>query len=318
MILYHCASIAEKTSPQLSLIREFVNFVTFSFIIVTGFLCGWYYVNKLDIVSQSSVIKRLIVRGLKIIIIFIFSNVILYIVGIFNRNRLSEATTTFADSCRNLLLSPNGDLIAFEILLPIGFFLMLAPLVIMRRHTLGMAVFFTVITIYLGKYIDILSTVTFGGIGLIAGCLFQAEWAKKILVSYKKNVMISLVFLFLFFCVIMSMRIFHFPLPYHLYFTLKTVLWFLGFLIIVKLTDNKFLSDSFEFLGNYTLLGYMSQMLIIRLIYLLLLKTGLRGYYYYITNVLISTILLFIFLKIIALLRNKIPFFNNTYRLIFQ
>jgi hypothetical protein len=317
MVLYHCSSIAEITSPELSVIRKSLNFVTFSFLIITGFLCGWHYVPQMTIISRKAVRKRLSVRALKIILIFLFSNILLYAFGIFDRTIQLNAISTLTDFC-NLFLFPNGNLIAFEILLPIGLFLLLSPFILMQKPILSAAIFFTVVTVILGHYIGILSTVAFGGIGLIAGSIVQSTWARKYLTVFKENKLTYLAVFIVCSCTIMLLKYFNISFQFHIYYTFETILWFLGFLAITRLLDNKNLSDIFVFLGKYTLLGYMAQMLIIRLIYMFLTSASITGFYYYISNVLISTILLYIFLKIITLSRNHSTVFNSAYRFVFQ
>jgi len=177
---------------------------------------------------------------------------------------------------------------------------------------------FVLATIYLSRYIGIFSTVAFGGIGLFAGSLCHMASVKSHLDFYKYNKRFFLILLLICFSVLLVLHIFSITLPFHLTFTYLTFSWFLTFLSLSRLSDNNYLSNALAFAGHYTLLGYIAQMLIIRLIYIFLNKAGVGGYNYYIINVLISTALLHIFLHVISFIRNQSSIFDKAYRFVFQ
>lgn len=323
MILFHCASMATNASSELLDIANYISFIHFAFLIITGFLCGWYYVPQLESASPVTVRKRLRFRALKIIMILLFSNVALYATGIFDHSKLRDAISTFDDLSRNLLLSVKGSLIAFEILLPIALFLLFASFILRGKHILAISVLFTGVAIFLGNWSSTFNTVAFGGIGFIAGLLSQSSLTKKILTFYEETSVTGDFIIFLG-CLlsILLLKYFFFLcssfLPFHFYYTAETFFWFFGLLAIIKLIGSDFLSDSCAFLGSYTLLGYILQMLIIRSIFLLLNSMDVTGYYYYIANVFISTILLFLILQVVSKIRNNYKIFNSLYRFIFQ
>ena len=318
MIFYHSASMAFNKSPELLKIADFIQFIHFAFLIITGFLCGWYYLPKLDSVSQKSVSKRLQIRALKIGLILITLNTFIYAFNILDFNKLLPAIATFPDLLNNLLLSVKGSLIAFEILLPIALFLLFASFILVQKNILIITFLFTGITLYLGQWGTTVNTIAFGGIGLIAGVLSQTEWVKKTFAYYKKDPSTSFIVFIGCICSILFLKFLYSSLPFHFYYTAEACCWFLGLLAIVQLTGSHLIADSLVLFGNYTLLGYISQMFIIRIIYKLLSNIGITGFFYYVTCVFISTIFLFLLLKVVDNFRMHYKSFNSTYRLIFQ
>ena len=49
MIFFHCASMTMDIYPDLRIVPKILDWLHFGFILMSGFLCGWYYSPKVKI-----------------------------------------------------------------------------------------------------------------------------------------------------------------------------------------------------------------------------------------------------------------------------
>jgi peptidoglycan/LPS O-acetylase OafA/YrhL len=130
MVLYHWLNYFY--GPQGD-IYKYLRFLTPSFIFVTGFLISHVHFSKYG-VGSSSLSKRLFLRGVKLLGVFVALNVLVSLVDpdSFLRNTFSEsAALANLDAVfftAGITSSEAGKVASFGILVPISYVLMLAAL----------------------------------------------------------------------------------------------------------------------------------------------------------------------------------------------
>jgi len=77
MLLYHMMSMAAAHYDVEPFLRH-LNFVHASFIFISGWLVGSYYATKVSNGQAITVYRRLLVRGLKLIGLFLVVNIVMY------------------------------------------------------------------------------------------------------------------------------------------------------------------------------------------------------------------------------------------------
>jgi peptidoglycan/LPS O-acetylase OafA/YrhL len=134
MVLYHWLNYF--AGPQGSFYR-YLSFLPPSFICITGFLISHVYLSKYRI-TDARLPRRLLVRGLKILGIFILLNaaISLLIPKSYHGRRFFESFSV--DTLQSIFVTGNmtsGRVVAFYVLVPIGYLLLLsAGLLIACRY----------------------------------------------------------------------------------------------------------------------------------------------------------------------------------------
>jgi hypothetical protein len=118
-----------------------LGFLPPSFILIAGFLVGQVYAKKYSLDTWKPY-ARLLVRGLKLLMLFLVLNVAHCIIS---KRDLVEGLWDFADHARTIFISGNNREGIFEVLLPIAYFLILAPgLLWIRSRTKGAVTVFAI------------------------------------------------------------------------------------------------------------------------------------------------------------------------------
>jgi hypothetical protein len=123
MVVYH--SINYTTQPYLAF--QYIGFLPPSFILIAGFLITNIYSARYS-VYDSRPYKRLLLRGAKLLALFTALNVVAHAV------RGSAGVGLYIEHWFEVYVLGSGRLAAFEVLLPISYLLLLAPLFIMADH----------------------------------------------------------------------------------------------------------------------------------------------------------------------------------------
>jgi hypothetical protein len=171
MVVYH----AINYSAFRSMAFRFLAFLPWSFILIAGFLVGQVYAAKYDLETWKPYL-RLAVRGFKLLMLFLVLNVTYCI--ILERNFL-DGIFEFADRSGAIFLSGNGREGIFEVLLPIAYFLLLAPALLWLRSRVSGAVIFCAAGIFLlcaalemnGLFYKNLSLLSAGLLGMACGLI---------------------------------------------------------------------------------------------------------------------------------------------------
>ena len=175
MVVYH----AINYSAFRPMAFRFLGFLPSSFILIAGFLVGQVYAAKYDLKTWKPYL-RLGVRGFKLLVLFLVLNVTYCI--ILERNFL-YGILEFADRSNAIFLSGNGREGIFEVLLPIAYFLLLAPALLWLRSRVSGAIVFCAAGIFLmcvalemnGLFYKNLSLLSAGFLGMACGLIPMAS-----------------------------------------------------------------------------------------------------------------------------------------------
>jgi peptidoglycan/LPS O-acetylase OafA/YrhL len=264
MVLYHWLNYF--VSPQ-GHIYNYLRFLTPSFIFISGFLISHIYFSNQN-VTDPTISRRLLQRGLKILAIFIFLNALRGFI-------IPDSRSGFVPepwSIRNLIaiyatgnVSVGGSKVAiFPILVPIGYLLLLsAGLAIVSRYykyTFQSAcLFFTLSVVILGlmglEYGN-LEHLTIGLIGVTLG-YFPAHR----LTGFVRHQRVLVTF-YVVYIVIVSVWTVAYPI--------QVVGVFLNIMLIYLFslrTREQVGSEHVALLGKYSLFGYIAQIAVLQMLY---------------------------------------------------
>lgn len=130
MVVFHAINYyAVDLSPLLLYLR----FVSGGFIFMSGYVITTFYATKW-ITNPSRVVGRLLVRGFKLVALFTLINLAIAALSVRNFNEIEFGLPQFVDRAFDIYLVGSGKHAAFEILLPIGYLLMLSPLVLWLKR----------------------------------------------------------------------------------------------------------------------------------------------------------------------------------------
>jgi peptidoglycan/LPS O-acetylase OafA/YrhL len=129
MVLYH----ALNYSTELQLGFKYVGFLPPSFIFITGFLMAMVYFPRPP-ERDAATGGRMVVRGLKLLILFTVLNIAGTLVSSRNYNGQPLGLKLFFSHWEDIYFNGAGNMAAFEVLLPIAYLLLLGPLLLLLRR----------------------------------------------------------------------------------------------------------------------------------------------------------------------------------------
>jgi len=265
MVLYHWLNYFVSSGADF---YKYLRFLTPSFICISGFLISHTYLARYDI-SDTRLTKRLIARGLKLLGVFILLNTFLSVLvsdpyhgkASFFQMGLKEALATYVAG--NVFIAGVGRGVAFYILVPIGYLLLLSAglLVVCRwyRYTFHVVcVFFLlgILALHLrGFQSGNLELLTIGLLGVILGYVPAA----RINTLGKYAVPLAAAYL----CYLVAITLWHeiFPLQVAGVCLSLAIIYLLG----TRGGEPGVVRRSVLLLGKYSLVGYIAQVVILQL-----------------------------------------------------
>ncbi len=262
MVLYHWLNYF--IGPQGSF-YVYLRFLPPSFIFITGFLISQVYLRKYQI-TDARIPQRLVIRGLKILAIFIILNALISLVIPEAGNGKSFTESFSVGNLTAIYITGNsagGKLAAFTILVPIGYLLIFSAglLVLCRvyKHIFHVAsiIFLSIIFIFSlnGVKNDILELFTIGLLGVSVGYI----------PIQKVNAVLRhpLALLFAYLCYLIAIRVWDVPYPLQIIGVCLTVtvIYWLGTIS----GETGAIPRSVVLLGKYSLFGYIAQIAILQL-----------------------------------------------------
>ncbi len=126
MVVYHAMSIASTAGAEAF---RYIRFISGSFIFISGFVVVRFMWDRFESAPRETTL-RLVLRGLKVLLIFTVLNLAIHASGFGNADKQQLGVTGFARNAETIFLSGDGRQSSFVILLPIAYLLMLSPLFI--------------------------------------------------------------------------------------------------------------------------------------------------------------------------------------------
>lgn len=315
MLLYHAASVSSYTI--LHRVTDRIHFIHFAFLVVTGFLCGFHYYASAQM-APGRIQRKILLRALKILIIFIAGNIIFHLLG-FGHTRWQHiwGNTNIMTFLHEMFLSLHDDDIAFEILYLIAAFLAIAAIIIRLRY-LKWIIGGMILSPILIPGSPILF-IAFGCTGMLLGILAQegrlasvAYWIHKYLWMAPFMLILNLWFA-------PKPGTWPFGSEGQLFFFLfQASVWFFSFLWIVQRYFNPWFRSQVIMVGRYTLPAYLIQMAGTRILYKILGFYAITDYIYYGLCLLIMVIVMWLMIYTVDHLRKREPLLDIAHHMVFE
>jgi hypothetical protein len=256
MVIYH--AINYSTFSPLAF--QLLAFLPLSFLLITGFLVSQVYAAKYDLRTWRPY-TRLAIRGSKLFLLFAVLNIAYYIAL---QHGLFDGTAEFLARSRTIFLSGNDRTAIFEVLLPIAYFLLLAPGLLWLRSRTSSAITICTVAVILvclglelsNRPIKNLTLLSVGILGMSLG-LISIQTIDRLAQKW-----IPVLLLYLLYRVLS----YHFGEPYAIQMLASVV----GILVLYCCALHQKLSDWFHrqmiLFGQYSLVAYLLQIALLQII----------------------------------------------------
>jgi hypothetical protein len=265
MVLYHW--INYFIGPQWPY-YFYLRFLTPSFIFITGFMISHVYLAKYD-VADPRLPKRLFMRGLKLMAIFLVLNVArVFIVPLLHTGALVEnpldVRSLFIVFVSGNLSVVSGKLVSFSILVPISYLLMFSGALMFPYrfyrytfHVVCVSLLSSILILGLiGAQSQNLEFVTIGMLGVLTGFTPIATINDLVRHPYKLAIVYG--------CYTIAITIWNVPfllLIVGVYLSLMAI-----YLVGARGSEPGTIRSEVILLGKYSLFGYISQMVILQIL----------------------------------------------------
>lgn len=262
MVLYHW--INYFIGPQWPY-YPYLRFLTPSFIFISGFMISHVYLSKYD-VRESRLVKRLVTRGLKLIIIFVVLNIARdCVLGLISAHGVDFGLLHPGNLAAILLTGySTGKVAAFYILVPIAYLLIVSGLLmisqrVFRRTFQVFCVFLFVLLAILelgGIRNQNLQILAIGMLGVLVGFM-RMETINRVI---RRPFLLTVLYVLY----NASIAIWNVPYPLEIVGTCLTVsiVYLVG---TIDWTLSK-IQQEIVLLGKYSLFGYIAQIAILQVL----------------------------------------------------
>lgn len=299
------------------ILYAYIGYVTQAFIFYSGFVSGTVYFNKL-IANKKLVYKRLILRGCKIILLFFVLNLLIHALFQKNFGNQDLGLHLFLDNITAIFLTGNDKIARFAILLPIGYVLLLSP-VLISLHRYKYYAFTTIIVFWLlADVMDVRGFFNFNciltGIAGVFGGLIYNDQYKHLSIKPLRFAAVAIVLFFL----IVFIPFYSDPRSHYIsYFLYIIVIVYNMHLLCSFLNPAGLLIRQVLKFGQYSLYLYLAQIFILQIVKKIL---GFN-----LSSVSVIHFLLFIFVTLMLVglcyltdfLRNRFTLMDKIYRFVF-
>jgi len=309
MVLYHSFNYFHHDLQIL----KYLHFLPSSFIFIAGFLITNVYLARYDI-ADSRMHRRLFVRGLKLLAIFIGLNLVVHALFSINYNQRQLGLDFFFDHLDSIFLTGEERAAVFEVLLPIGYLLLLSAVLLkgcrIHRYFLkavsGSTLMLCLILAYQGLLVFNLDLLSMGLLGLVIGFI-PLRRIEGLAVHLAPILVANLAYL-----VVIT---YWYPI-YALNILGVCVTLLLFYAIGVKAGERGVVQIQIILLGKYSLLAYIVQIALLQA-----LVRGLRRLDLPTDRLLIAliatTVLTWLVVQAVDRLRRKSVTFNRAYQAVF-
>lgn len=263
MVVHH--SIDYFAPISMLSIYKYIRFVTGGYVFLSGYLVTQIYLPKY-IGNRNIMVNRLMIRGLKLIILFVSIN----ICGFLTKNLIRNQNLSFSSLVSYLyiiLLAGSYERATFSILAPISYLLLgIGALFLFLKDGSKIIpsfslclIIFCSIAFYDNRGAYNLRYLTIGLCGATCGFWFS------IISKWKIDVRKNLLKLFIVTLVLIGfLNTFKLYFPVYLSSTILILYWI--YLVGTTWESNSWAKTGLYFLGRYSLLSYFSQIFILQLL----------------------------------------------------
>lgn len=262
MVVYHAINYSAFNAMAF----RYLAFLPPSFILIAGFLVAQVYAARYDTRSAKPYL-RLVARGLKLLLLFTVLN-LAYRIAILGGG--GAGISDFAARSGNIYISGNARTGIFEVLLPIAYFLLLAPILLwLRFRGRGIVALFCGVSVLAclflelrGQPLENLSLLSAGLIGMGLG-LLPLQWVDRLAGRWVVVVVLYLAY-----------RVGSLVLGegYPIQMTAAVVTLLLLYAIALRLPPGSWFSRGLVLLGQYSLWGYLVQIAVLQILVKILFR----------------------------------------------
>jgi peptidoglycan/LPS O-acetylase OafA/YrhL len=313
MVLYHWLNYFVGAQ---GFYYRFLTFLPPSFICITGFLIAQVYLSRYRI-ADVKLPKRIAIRGLKLLMIFVVLNAIVSAVVPKAGGGKGISAMLSPAALWSIYVSGNmtgGRLVAFYVLVPISYLLFIsAGLLIVSRHyrhafhTATAVAVAAVTTLELtGQRSGNLELLSIGLVGISIGYI-----------SIEKINQISrhlYLVLFLYLAYIAAITVWNTPFPLQVIGVLLTLV--LLYLLGTCLRESAWVTKATVLLGKYSLWGYIAQIAILQVLRRTVLPD--LGVWGLALSFLLAVSLTMFSVEAVDRMRNRLPIVNRLYSAVFS
>jgi hypothetical protein len=308
MVIYHIMNYFSSASPE-----EFgyVRFVSGSFIFISGYIISLFYENKYRI-DRTGTFIRLVSRGLKLLVIFTVLNLLIYLTGIGNPNKVQLGVQQYLNNLTQVYAIGNTMFVSFQILLPISYLLLVSPIFLFFNAFKRSLIITTLVAVLCFSLLNIDSNnLGFGIIGLIGLSVGMIINGLESSFFIKSRAII-------FCCLLTGIGLMG-------YLSRNIITYSIGVMIVLKLfydfgktanLENK-INQVMILFGQYSLVCYIMQIVFLQGLFRMLSKQRWGLGYETISIFIVTNIFLLGLCSLVNLLRYRYEFMNKAYRLIF-
>jgi uncharacterized membrane protein len=176
MVVYHCLNYFAQQVPQTGphSVYAYIKFVSGGFIFISGYIVATFYAARWER-DPKGVSLRLITRGLKLLALFTVISLSLSLLSVGNYRGTNYDLDNFLDHVFQIYTTGYTRIVAFYILVPIAYVLMLSPLILwLQRYRTGLVAALLVglvTTLFLRRSLNNITMMLIGGVGILSGLL---------------------------------------------------------------------------------------------------------------------------------------------------
>lgn len=186
MVVYHTLNYF---SQQIQAPYSYIKFVSGGFIFITGYIVGALYSVKWPR-DPRGVTVRLLSRGGKLLALFTLINIVLAAISFDNYGGRDFSLTRLAENVLAIYTVGYPRIVAFDILVPIGYLLLLSPALLSMQRYLGLTVVFStilfVIALVCRRVLNNYTMILIGFVGVVSG-----TWVKPARVTAPWHLLVS-------------------------------------------------------------------------------------------------------------------------------
>jgi len=256
MVLYHAMNVfAEAEAGAYSYIR----FVSGSFVFVSGYFIPGFYGERFRR-QPAATASRLLQRGGKLLALFTVLNGLILLTGVGNPHKQNALGDDYGARLLAIYGSGEPGAAAFQILLPIAYLLLLSPLLLalarFRHELIGLALAATLGWTYLGiEWVNVAMGLV-GVIGLVLG--LEAERLERPFAALGRTLLLTAIA-----AAMLLMQ--YFDRNAMSYAAGVTLMVMLFYALAKKLALRDRASAVVITLGNYSLLAYIAQIVLLQI-----------------------------------------------------
>lgn len=308
MVVYHVMNIFTDAEWED---YSYIRFVSGSFVCISGYIVAAFYETKF-IERKITISKRLLIRGLKLVLLFTLLNTAIYITGVGNPNKVQPEGLNLMGRIFDVFVVGNPGAASFQILLPIGYVLMFSPACLLLRQYKVLMLLSALGGAFFISFLDIesvnLGLGILGIIGVFSGMVMNAPALKLSLTNWVFIVSGLLLGFYL-------MR----------YFDRNLLSYAFGIGVIIKLFYDlgsklnleQYINRALIMLGQYSLACYIAQIVLLQCLAIFVVRQKLTIGFETLA-ITVSTILLLVALSaLLGYFRSRFKCFDSAYRLIF-